>query len=304
MHPASGLRSSGMAAWVLAGLAALAGLVAALWWAWRSTGEPDARLVYKQVAGHSLQLHVFHARGQAGPGSQQPPAALLLFHGGGWAHGHASQFYPQCRQFSQLGITCISVEYRIASRHGSTPADAVDDAHDALRWVRSQARSLRIDAERVAAGGGSAGGHLAAALGVGLRRPGRLAGAEHGGDSLGAGPSTRPAALLLLNPMLDLSPGQPDHMLVAPYWHSVSPMHHVAQGVPPTLVLSGTDDPEVPVNTLQTFCERLLRSGTPCELQLFPGGRHGFFNPQVDSGRHYLPALRSMRDFLQRQGLM
>lgn len=285
--------------WRKVGLAALAAALAAAagWW-WSGVDGPDTLLAYKQVGKQQLKLHVFHAH-QGRAADTRRPAALLLFHGGGWAHGHASQFYPQCRHLSQQGIACISAEYRVASRHGSTPADAVDDAHDALRWVRSQAGALRIDAHRVAAGGGSAGGHLAAALGVGLRLPGA---ANSTKDSAGLG--TRPAALLLLNPMLDLSPGQPDHALVAPDWHALSPLHHVAPGVPPTLVLSGTDDPEVPVHTVQAFCERLQRNGSLCELQLFQGGRHGFFNPQVDAGRHHLPALDSMRGFLQRQGLL
>lgn len=303
MKLASGLRSTGVARWALAGLAAAAGLVASLLWAWPRADEPDDLVVYKRVGGHSLHLHVFHARGQPGA-RRQPPGALLLFHGGGWAHGHASQFYPQCRHLSQQGITCISVEYRIASRHGSTPADAVADAHDALRWVRRQAGALRIDANRVAAGGGSAGGHLAAALGVGMRQLRTPTAAGNGADHEGGGSGARPAALVLLNPMLDLSPGQPDHTLVAANWQALSPMHHVAPGVPPTLVLNGTDDPEVPVRTVQAFCERLQGSGTPCELQLFQGGRHGFFNPQVDEGRHYRPTLDSMRDFLRRQGML
>lgn len=284
------------------GLCVVIALMAVAAWVWRHADDPDAQVVYKQIGGHSLHLHVFHARAQAG--GRSPPGALLLFHGGGWAHGHASQFYPQCRQLSQQGITCISVEYRIASRQGSTPADAVDDAHDALRWVRRQAGALHIDANRVAAGGGSAGGHLAAALGVGMRQPRTPTAAGNGPGGEGGGPGARPAALVLLNPMLDLSPGQPDHTLVAADWQALSPMHLVAPGVPPTLVLNGTDDPEVPVRTVQAFCERLQGSGTPCELQLFQGGRHGFFNPQVDEGRHYQPALDSMRNFLQRQGML
>lgn len=297
------LPSMGVSRWDVAGLAALAGLAATLFWQWRSAGDPDVRMVYKQVAGHSLQVHVFHARGRLDARSQ-PPAALLLFHGGGWAHGHPSQFYPQCRDLRKEGITCISVEYRIGSRHGSTPADAVDDAQDALRWVRGQAGALHIDANRVAAGGGSAGGHLAAALGVGLRQPRTPKTAGNSTARDGDGLDARPAALVLLNPMLDLSPGQPDHALVAPNWHALSPMHHVAPGVPPTLVLNGTDDQDVPVRTVQAFCEQLQGSGTPCELQLFQGARHGFFNPQEDEGRHYQPALDSMRNFLRQQGLL
>ncbi|MCP5271937.1 MAG: alpha/beta hydrolase fold domain-containing protein [Burkholderiaceae bacterium] len=283
--------------WLMLSLAVAAVVVAGALRCKRQAQGPDEIRVYKRIAGHALNLHVFHARQlprASGAQGRRTPAALLLFHGGGWGHGSPRQFFPQCRELSRLGITCISVEYRIASRHGSTPSDAVDDAHAALHWVRTQAPALGLDPARVAAGGGSAGGHLAAALGTGIRA------ADHGADPTAA----RPRALLLLNPMLDLSPGQPDHDRVGADWQALSPMHHVGPDVPPTLVLNGTHDPEVPVATVQAFCAKVKAAGTTCELQLFTGAGHGFFNPEVDDGRRYGPALAHMRRFLHEQGLL
>jgi acetyl esterase/lipase len=273
------------------GLVLLAGGL--LWmFGFKGAPRPDEMPVYKRVDGHTLSLHVFRAQGRSAP-----TPALVWFHGGAWAHGSPVQFYPQCQHFSRLGLTCISVEYRIASRHGSTPAQAVQDARDALRHLRRHAQALGLDPQRVVAGGGSAGGHLAAALGVQLpdARP-------PPGDPDTT--SARPDALVLLNPMLDLSPGQPDHPLVAPGWQALSPLHHVGPGVPPTLVLNGTADPEVPVATVQRFCAAVREAGTGCELALFEGGSHGFFNPQVDGGRHHGPSNAAIEAFLRRQGLL
>jgi acetyl esterase/lipase len=232
---------------------------------------PEPRIVrYRQVGPHALHLHVFEAQGER-PARGAP--ALLFFHGGGWALGQPGQFHPQCRHFARRGFSCISVEYRLASRHGTDARDAMDDAAAALAYVRSHAAALGIDPARIIAGGGSAGGHLAATLGLGMAQP----------------QAPRPAALVLYNPMLDLAPGRPDHEPVAGFWRQVSPMHHVDAQLPPTLILSGRDDAQVPVATLERFCQAARDRGGRCELALYAGADHGFFNPR-DSDRHHFEA--------------
>jgi dienelactone hydrolase len=66
-------------------------------------------------------------------------------------------------------------------------------------------------------------------------------------------------------------------------------MHHVDHAVPPTLVLSGTADPEVPVATVQAFCEAVRAKGGRCDLALYEGAAHGFFNPGA-ADRHFFKA--------------
>jgi acetyl esterase/lipase len=253
---------------------------------------PDERIVYKRIAGHDLTLDVFHGRS---PPSTGLPAGLLLFHGGAWEHGSAAQFHPQCQYFSQLGLTCISVEYRVRNRHGTSPADALQDARDAMRFVRRHASRLGIDPTRIAAGGGSAGGHLAAGLGVSLPVL---------GPSSDSAASWRPDALVLLNPMLDLSPGRPDHERVLPDWMALSPRHNIAPGLPPTLIVNGTADVEVPVATVQDFCMATKQSGGQCEVVLFEAAPHGFFNLSVQGGRFYRPSIDAVEAFLRRLGYL
>ena len=255
-----------------------------------SVDRPDRVISYREVDGHTLKLHVFEADGD-NPDAVVP--ALLLFHGGAWQYGDPRQFYAQCRYFSRHGLTCISAQYRIESVHGTDPRAAIQDARAALGYLHRHAQSLGIDAQRVAVGGGSAGGQLAASLGMSL--PLR-------GESADTTPAIRPGALVLYNPMLDLAPCRPDHHLVAAYWQDVSPMHHIDAKVPPTLILLGTADPEVPVPTAQAYCGAMQALGASCELELYQGARHGFFNRRVEDGRYFKATNERVLRFLRDRG--
>lgn len=287
MRAGSGQRRARAA---LIGLAlALLGTAAFMWF---HRAGPDERIAYKQWQGQPLHLDLFRAKGAA---QRAPGAALVLFHGGGWAHGSPAQFHPQCRHFSRMGLHCISVEYRVRLRHGSTPADALQDARDAMRHLRRQAQALGLDPRRIAAGGGSAGGHLAAALGVGLPWP------DPGHDP--AWP-VRPDALVLLNPVVDLSPGTPDHAPAGDAWASLSPLHHVGPGTPPTLILHGSADTEVAPDSVRRYCTAAREAGGDCEVVWFEGAGHGFFNPGAEGGRHHDRANAEIERFLRQQGLL
>lgn len=253
-----------------------------------SVGEihPNQKIIYKTVANAELSLHVFNA---ADKQSKGPFPALILFHGGAWQFGGPQAFYRHCHYFSRMGISCISVQYRIESVYGTNPAAAVQDARSAYAYVLQQAAKLNIDPARIAVGGGSSGGHLAATLGVPIPLP---------EEDSGFSQLPRPKALVLFNPMLDLSPCHPDHHLVADYWHDVSPMHHVDGQVPPTLILLGTNDHEVPVATAKQFCDAMTKQNNRCELALYEGARHGFFNYEVANGRYFYETNQRIVDFL------
>ena len=184
----------------------------------------DQRITYKTVAGEDLELYAFFAKNTDGPAP-----ALLLLHGGAWKFGTPAQMFPQCEFFARRGLHCFALQYRISGNALPDVRGAIEDTRDAFDYLRTHARDLRLDPTRVYVGGGSSGGHLAAALGAGML------------DERAA----RPAGLVLYNPMIDLAPAMPDHHLVSDYWEEVSPRQHLDADTPPALIMLGDRDPDV-----------------------------------------------------------
>ncbi|WP_026975071.1 alpha/beta hydrolase [Alicyclobacillus contaminans] len=94
-----------------------------------------------------------------------PHPALVFFHGGGWVTGSIATHDPVCRVVAEVARCLVfSVEYRLAPEH-KFPA-AVQDAYDVSRWVAEHAERFGVDADRIAVGGDSAGGNLAAVTAI------------------------------------------------------------------------------------------------------------------------------------------
>jgi acetyl esterase len=93
-------------------------------------------------------------------------------------------------------MVAVVADYRVRCRHISTPFDSVADARAAILWIRSHAATLSVDPERIAAGGGSAGGHIALSAGVFD---------EQVGADGAAAISAKPNALILFNPVIDVT---------------------------------------------------------------------------------------------------
>lgn len=227
---------------------------------------PDQSVVYKVVGGTQLKLHIFRNPDHQ-PSDRRP--AIVFFHGGGWARGTPAQLFPQCRYLAGRGMVAISAEYRLSSVHGTSPREALMDGISAIRWVRGHASRLGIDPERIAAGGGSAGGQVAAASATSH-------GFDEAGEDLAIG--ARPNALILFNPVFDNGPNGYGHGVVEAYWQAFSPMHNIDANTPPTVVFLGTEDHLIPVQTAKDYQHRMHEYGRRCDLHLFDGCPHGFFN--------------------------
>ncbi len=248
--------------------------------------SPDRIITYKTIDDISLKLHIFDAKSRQ---TSNTAPALLLFHGGAWQYGSPLAFYKQCEYFSSMGLTCISVQYRIEAIHDTDPRAAIQDARAALGYVQKHAETLRINVNHIAVGGGSAGGHLAAILGIPIPLPDEEI-------------YNRPNALILYNPMLDLSPGHPDHHLVSSFWDDVSPLQHIDEKTPDTLIMVGTEDTEVPVLTVKKFCTTMESLGGNCKLELFEGARHGFFNFSKKNPGYFNATNKQVVHFLRQRG--
>ncbi len=175
---------------------------------------------------------------------------LIYFHGGGWVIGDLDTHDTLCRELANgAGIAVISVDYRLGPEH-RFPA-AVDDCIAATRWVRDQAGALDLDAQRIAVGGDSAGGNLAAVVALHAR---------DAGDS--------PLAYqLLIYPATDMRRIAPshtrngqgylltrdtmayfqDHYITdpahVPDWRASPLLHPNLRNLPPALVLTAGYDP-------------------------------------------------------------
>ena len=222
--------------------------------------------VYKKTPQGELTLHAFFPAGWK-PTDKRP--VVVFFFGGGWRNGSYLQFVPQAEYFASRGIVAISSDYRIASKHKTTPDVAVEDAKSAVRYVRANAAKFGIDPDKVIASGGSAGGHLAACTAL-------MDGFDAADDPKVA---AKPNALVLFNPALNLTmldgrsiPGK-DGADVA---KAISPTLYLTKGAPPAVIIFGTGDRMLDQGT--EYAARAKGLGVRADLYTAAGQPHGFFN--------------------------
>ena len=249
---------------------------------WR---QPDAKWLYKTVNDVELKLHVFTPVGHRT--SDKRPAVIFFF-GGAWNNGSPGQHYSQCAHLASRGMVAMSAEYRVKSRNQTTPKECVEDGKAAIRWVRAHAAELGIDPNRIAAGGASAGGHVAAAAGT-------VDSFDATSEDLSV--SSRPDALVLFNPVFDNGPGGFGHSRVKAYWQDISPIHNISEAAPPTIVFLGTEDEYIGAEVAVRYKELMDQSGVRCDLHLYPEQAHGFFNPDRGNG-YFEKTLETMDGFL------
>ena len=254
-------------------------LIAAALGAQTPVPEPTTEVAYRTVSGDELKLHIFNPAGHS-PAAKRP--AMVFFFGGGWKNGSWTQFRQQCAHLASRGMVAIAADYRIESKHKSTAFDSVADARDAVRWIRANSSTLGIDPERIAAGGGSAGGHLAAAVAV-----------------LGT-KEEKPNALVLFNPVLDMTIVK----ALGDRAKEISPIHNLKKAGPPTIVFHGTADKTVPFEQAERFCGEMKRLGSRCEVSPAEGEAHGFFNYGRNGSIWYDKTLAQADAFLTSLGYL
>ena len=191
-------------------------------------------------------------------------------------------------------MVAICAEYRVKKTHGTTPQACVKDGKSALRWVRAHAEELGINPNKIAAGGGSAGGHVAGATGT------LTAFNEEGEDR---SISCRPSALVLFNPVFDNGPEGFGHALVRDCWQQISPIDNSDAAAPPSIVILGTEDEYIPVTTAERFDRLMEKKCVRCDLRLYQGKPHGFFHAWV-SKEGFADALVKVDRFLVSLGFL
>jgi len=228
--------------------------------------QPGKHILYKQIDTTALYLDVIYPE-KYDANSSYP--AIIFFFGGGWNSGSIKQFEPHANYFASRGIVCFLADYRVKGRQKTTPFESLKDAKSAVRYVRKNAKNLGVDPDRIVASGGSAGGQLAAATAL-------VKGFNEDNDDLTV--SCIPNALVLFNPVIDNGPGGYGYERIGERYKEFSPLHNISKEAPPTLLFLGTNDKLIPVETAKYYKTVMEKIGSRCDLILFEGEGHGFFN--------------------------
>ena len=222
---------------------------------------PNTRTyIYKTTPQGELKVDIFLPEGWA-PGQKHP--AILMFFGGGFTNGTPLQFRTKGEYLASRGMVALTPDYRVKSRHQTSPRESIEDAKSAIRWARLNANALGIDPDRIVASGGSAGGTSAALTAL-------SASYEPADEDVSI--SSKPNALVLYNPALLVpqtgTPATPqDEVLTA--WK-------IGKNLPPMIFFFGTED-----NLLagsRAVAKQAVEAGNRAVIYTAAGQKHGFFN--------------------------
>ena len=256
-------------------LACLSGMSALLWllyWIISPGKLVVKEFIYKQTPQANLIIRIYLPSDWA-PQNKRP--AILFFFGGGWISGDIDHFRWQGDFLARQGIVAALVDYRVDSRHQTTPDKAVSDGFDAFNWLVEHADQLGIDTQKIISSGSSAGGHIAACLAL-CKNP-----------RTEKMPTARPALLVLFNPVLDLtsasselefSPRELELIAMMPpeTVTAISPNQHVDECTPPSLLFFGGHDP---LSQQGAQFSHLARTAcVKIQTEIAPEQKHGFFN--------------------------
>jgi acetyl esterase/lipase len=270
----------------------------------RASGAEDVRvsrdLEYAKVGEHALLLDLYV------PASAKSPPVVLWIHGGAWRGGSKKEV--PIGGLSTRGYAIASVDYRL-SPMAKFPAQ-VHDIKAAIRYLRANASKLGIGTEKVAIAGGSAGGHLAALVGVTngvIELEGEVG--QHRDQSsdvqaivafYGASNLTTilaqstPHGLNVRTPALELLlGGQPN--VKQELANLASPVFHVDKSDPPLLWFHGDQDPQMPINQAHEMVGAYKKQRLPVTFDVVYGGVHGgklFYTPeQIEQVANFLAPL-------------
>jgi len=249
--------------------------------------------------GHARQVLDLFVPASAG----RPLPVIIWIHGGGWAAGDKAGCPPLRQGYAQRGYAIASVNYRL-SQHARFPAQ-LQDGKAAIRWLRSNASRFGLDPDRFGVWGSSAGGHLAAMVGVtgdvrefDAEGPRDVSSAvqcvmnDYGptdflqmdahrlaGAALAHNASDSPESRLIGGPITD----PVNRALVA----RANPITYVSRGDPPFLINHGDQDPLVPHHQSELLFAALKDAGVTVRFNTVRGGGHGagFGGAELDAMR-------------------
>ena len=253
--------------------------------------EKVAGQVYAQYGTRCLQLDLYL------PAGRQLPLVVLV-HGGGWKAGYRAEFAPMAVRLAQRGYAAATLSYRL-SGEAPYPA-AVQDVQAAVRWLRAHAAQYRLDPQRVALAGGSAGGQIASLAGV-TSAPGEVAVIV---NIDGLSDFSHPLALQYEDDP-NKHPSAAGAWFGGRYadrqalWQDASPIRHVHPGMPPILFI-GSAQPRFAAGR-EEMMDQMAQAGVASRKLVLPGTPHSFWlfdpwlQPAVDATVAFLDAQLTAR---------
>jgi acetyl esterase/lipase len=227
--------------------------------------DPGQSFAYKTSGDQPRRLEVYFPPDH-NPAQAKVPA-IIFFHGGGWQGGDLTQFRAACRHFAERGLVAVTAEYRMHPKGTpdfnqsgeSRKRVCITDAKSAIRWLKTKAAEFGIDPQKVIAGGGSAGGHVAVLAT-------RQTGLDDPSDDTSI--DTKAAAYVLFNPAFEQK-DQTDR--------EVDALQHIGGDMAPAIVFFGDQD-SAWLPGWDAVYARLAEAGARVEYWQAPGHKHGFFN--------------------------
>jgi acetyl esterase/lipase len=253
-------------------------------------------VVYGTGGSSPLKLDLLLLRTRAAT----PQPCVVFIHGGGWEAGDKGGGQPLGFELAKRGFVHASINYRL-SGEATFPAQ-IEDCKCAIRFLRAHAREYNIDPTRIGVYGTSAGGHLAALLGVsaGIEQFEGKGGWNDQSSSVvavvdGFGPAD--LSLLLQHPgtggprqAAGVRPASPAAKLLGgppeqrgELARLASPVSHVDKSDPPFLIVHGTEDRVVPLRQSQLLHDALRKAGVDSTLEMIEGGGHSLAGPGVNA---------------------
>lgn len=221
----------------------------------------------------------------AKPQPGQKFSAVLIIHGGGWSTGdkRAAREINIGTTLAQNGYVGMSINYLLANEEhlGPTWPQNLHDCKTAVRWLRANAERLQIDPTRIGVIGGSAGGHLAAMVG--------LCGGEL--DPPGEGDTHVQCAVNLYGPVLwfeqrDLAMFRKTRAEAPEFYTQADPRTHIDKNDPPMLIIHGSADKTVAAADSEALAAAMKAAGARYQFEIIPDAPHSF---------HLQPKQRDLR---------
>jgi acetyl esterase len=251
---------------------------------------PRNNIEYGRVGPTSLRLDA-----DIPPGRGPFPAAIIV-HGGAWVTGDRRfNVEPLFQPLTQAGFVWFSISYRLAD-NVAVFGDAIQDVQQAIRFVRAHAAEYRIDPDRIALIGESAGAQLAAMAALdGDTSPVRAVVSLYGPTDL---VSLARTSVQIPDSLRRSVQGTPFGSLLLAGLAQLSPINHVRADMPPFLLIHGTSDALVPFQQSVDFYEKARQAGARCDLYPVTGGGHGLLWWDAD---HLTAYKQHMVSWLEKQ---